>query len=146
MRGLCAYLPQEIFIVDDTLKANIALGEAAHDINLDKISEAIDKSSLNELVESLEQGILTKMGDKGVRLSGGQRQRVAIARAFYNEREILVLDESTSALDTKTEADISDQIDALKGKKTLIIIAHRESTLKRCDRIIRLDSGKFEAV
>lgn len=146
LRGHCAYLPQEIFIVDDTLKANIALGEGVNDVNLEKISEAINRSSLNELVTNLEQGIDTKMGDKGVRLSGGQRQRVAIARAFYNEREILVLDESTSALDTKTESDISDQIDELKGKKTLIIIAHRESTLKRCDKVIRLDKGKLEVV
>ena len=144
LKGLCAYLPQEIFIVDDSLQSNIALGEKIEEIDISRVNSAITRSSLNELVANLEYGLDTSMGDKGIRLSGGQRQRVAIGRAFYNERELLVMDESTSALDIKTEEDITSQIDELKGQKTLIIIAHRESTLKRCDKIIKLDRGKLK--
>jgi ABC-type multidrug transport system fused ATPase/permease subunit len=141
LRSRSAYLPQEIFITDNSLKKNIALGINEEDIDEKKILESIKKSSLESFVESLEEGIETKLGDKGVRLSGGQRQRVAIARSFYHERDLLIMDESTSALDSSTERVITQQIDQLKGSKTIIIIAHRESTLDNCDRVIELQNG-----
>lgn len=145
-----AYIPQEIFLLDDTLKRNIALGELEIDDN--KVLDAISKAQLNSVVEELPEGVDTMLGENGVRLSGGQRQRVALARAFYHERDIIIMDEATSALDNETEKEVIDSIKKLKGQKTLIVIAHRLTTVKHCDVIYKLekgrviDSGTFEEV
>jgi len=104
------------------------------------------QSKLIKVVEQLPQGVETILGENGVRLSGGQRQRVALARAFYHGRDVLVMDEATSALDDQTEQEIVKEIDQLKGKKTMIVIAHRLTTLKHCDRIYKLENGKVVAV
>ncbi len=141
-RSKVAYLPQEIFLIDDSLRANIALGEDIEQINSDRLYESLKKARLIELVDELELGVDTLLGEKGVRLSGGQRQRVALARAFYHNRNVLVMDEATSALDDKTEKEVVSAIKRLKGEKTMIIIAHRLSTVKDCDRIYRLEKGK----
>jgi ATP-binding cassette, subfamily B, bacterial PglK len=138
-----AYLPQEVFLIDDTLAKNVALGVEDGEIDQHKLHDALRVACLNELVEQLPDGIETTLGEGGVRISGGQRQRVAMARAFYNERDVLVLDESTSALDTKTEREIVDEIGRLKGDRTMIVIAHRLTTLQYCDQIYRLDNGKI---
>ena len=98
-----------------------------------------------DLVEQLPSGIETLIGERGVLLSGGQRQRIALARAFYHDRSVLVMDESTSALDQQTEAEIVEEIKRLKGTKTMIVIAHRFSTIEHCDRIYRLENGKIVA-
>ena len=138
-----AYLPQQIFLIDDTLKCNIALGENDENID-DKILElALDQAELMEMVDHLPDGIDTIIGERGVRLSGGQRQRIALARAFYHGRNILVMDESTSALDSETEKEIVDEIQKFKGKKTIIVIAHRYSTIQYCDRIYKLENGSI---
>mgnify|MGYP003971878097 CR=1 FL=1 len=141
-RSQVAYLPQQVFLIDDSLKSNIALGVEDKDINHIKLSEAIKRAQLADLINELPNGVETEIGEQGVRISGGQRQRVSLARAFYHDRNILVLDESTSALDDETEKEIVKEIKSLKGKVTMIIIAHRLSTIEHCDYIFRLDSGK----
>jgi len=138
-----AYLPQQILLIDNTLRKNVALGFGDKEIDDHKVLEALRKSRLEELVDSLPNGIETVLGERGVRLSGGQRQRVALARAFYHERDVLVMDEATSALDNDTESAIVEEIKKLKGEKTMIIIAHRFSTIADCDRIYKLESGKI---
>jgi ATP-binding cassette, subfamily B, bacterial PglK len=138
-----AYLPQQIFLIDSTLKNNIALESNPHDIDNDRLNMAIQKAMLSSLVNELCDGVDTMIGERGMRLSGGQRQRIALARAFYHQRNVLVMDESTSALDNETEEEIVNEIKTLRGSKTLIIIAHRLTTLKYCDRIYKLEDGKI---
>jgi ATP-binding cassette, subfamily B, bacterial PglK len=138
-----AYIPQEVFIIDNTLKHNIALGCKDSEINDINISESLKQSRIDKFINELPKGVNTILGERGVRLSGGQRQRVALARAFYHKRNVLVMDEATSALDNKTEKEIVNEIKHLKGQKTLIVIAHRLSTVAHCDRIYRLEKGKI---
>jgi ABC-type bacteriocin/lantibiotic exporter with double-glycine peptidase domain len=142
-RSHVAYLPQQVFLIDNTLRQNVALGYDKDEIDDLKIHEALRKARLSDLVKQLPRGIDTMLGERGVRLSGGQRQRVALARAFYHERNILVMDESTSALDQETENEIIAEIQQLKGEKTMIVIAHRLTTVQNCDRIYRLDQGRI---
>lgn len=140
-RNQIAYLPQQVFLVDNTLRSNVALGEEESEIDDDRVMTALHQARLSELAEQLPNGVNTVIGERGVRLSGGQRQRVALARAFYHGRSVLVMDEATSALDTETEAEIVAEIQRLKGLKTMVVIAHRLSTVQYCDRIYRLDNG-----
>ena len=137
------YIPQSIFLIDDTVESNIAFGVPDREIDPERIKRSIKAAQLEELIAQLPQGIKTEVGERGVRLSGGQRQRIGIARALYHEREILVLDEATAALDNETERLVSESIRSLAGTKTLIIIAHRLSTVEHCDRIYLLDRGRI---
>jgi ATP-binding cassette, subfamily B, bacterial PglK len=143
LRLQIAYLPQQIFLIDNTLRRNVALGLEDSEIDDEKLVEALNQALLIDLIEQLPQGVNTMVGERGIRLSGGQRQRVALARAFYHGRNILVMDESTSALDNETEREIVSEIQRLKGRKTIIVIAHRVTTLKHCDKIIRLEKGRI---
>lgn len=138
-----AYLPQQIFLMDDTLAKNVALGEREDELDLPRIMKSLEQARLSEFVKQLPEGLHTRLGEKGVRLSGGQRQRIALARVFYYNRNVLIMDESTSALDNETETEIVNEIQALKGKKTMIIIAHRLTTLRHCDWVYRLEKGKI---
>lgn len=140
-QSLVAYIPQSIFLMDDTIEKNIAFGVADNQIDRQKLERAIDSAQLSEIVKQLPDGLQTFVGENGVRLSGGQRQRIGIARALYHEREILVLDEATSALDNETESLISEALQKLSGIKTMIIIAHRLTTVEKCDRIYVMDKG-----
>ncbi len=142
-QNLVGYVPQFIFLIDDTLERNIAFGVPEDLIDSARIQQAIDSAQLSELVDQLPLGLQTMVGERGVLLSGGQRQRVGIARALYHEREILVLDEATAALDQETESLVTDAIRSLSGTKTMIIIAHRLSTLEHCDRLYVLEQGKI---
>ncbi|AFY96800.1 ABC transporter ATP-binding protein [Chamaesiphon minutus] len=137
------YVPQSIFLIDDTLERNIAFGVEDRSIDLQRLHKAIVAAQLEEVVEQLPQGLNTMVGERGVLLSGGQRQRVGIARALYHEREILVFDEATAALDNETEGLVTEAIKSLSGIKTMIIIAHRLSTIEHCDRIYELDRGRL---
>ena len=137
------YVPQSIFLIDDTLERNIAFGVPDREIDPHRLQKAIVAAQLEELVEQLPNGIQTMLGERGVLLSGGQRQRVGIARALYHERDILVFDEATAALDNETEASVTESIRALSGIKTTIVIAHRLSTLVHCDRIYQLERGRL---
>lgn len=141
-QNLIGYIPQSIFLIDDTVERNIAFGVADEEIDRPRLERAIATAQLGELIEQLPQGIKTEVGEQGIRLSGGQRQRIGIARALYHEREILVLDEATAALDNETESLVTESIKSLAGTKTLIIIAHRLSTVEHCDRVYWLDNGR----
>jgi ATP-binding cassette, subfamily B, bacterial PglK len=140
-QNLIGYIPQSIFLIDDTLERNIAFGVADHEIDPLRLERAIRAAQLSEVVANLPDGVKTRVGERGVMLSGGQRQRVGIARALYHEREILVLDEATSALDNETENLVTEAIKSLSGLKTMIIIAHRLTTVEHCDRIYVMDRG-----
>lgn len=142
-QNLVGYIPQSIFLIDDTIASNIAFGVPEHLIDQAKLKQVIALAQLTELVEQLPNGIQTIVGERGIRLSGGQRQRIGIARVLYHEREVLILDEATSALDDETESLISEAIQALSGIKTLIIIAHRLSTVENCDTVYLLDKGRI---
>ena len=139
-----AYLPQDTFLINDSVEKNIALGLVKKDIDTDRISESVKKSQLDDFVEKLPDGIETIISEKGINISGGQKQRIALARAFYFDREILVFDESTSALDDKVESDIIDQIRLLKDEKTIILISHRNSTIKYCNKVYHIDRGSVK--
>jgi len=138
-----AYIPQQIFLIDNTLRCNIALGINDNEIDENILHESLRQAKLTDLVEKLPQGVNTILGERGVRFSGGQRQRVALARAFYHGRNVLIMDEATSALDNAIEKEIVNEIERLKGIKTMIVIAHRLTTLKHCDRIYELRDGKI---
>ncbi len=137
------YVPQSIYLTDDSLKHNVAFGIAVDKIDDLAVNRAIKAAQLDEFVTSLPLGLDTFVGERGVRLSGGQRQRIGIARALYHDPAVLVLDEATSALDTETERGVMQAVTALRGEKTLLIVAHRLSTVKNCDRIYRLEKGKI---
>jgi ABC-type multidrug transport system fused ATPase/permease subunit len=137
------YIPQTIFLMDDSLRRNIAIGIADKEIDEVAIREALKSAQLEEFVTSLPEGLDTVVGERGVRLSGGQRQRIGIARALYHRPSVLVLDEATSSLDTETEHGVMQAVQALQGDKTVIIVAHRLSTVEYCDRLYRLDAGRI---
>ena len=136
------YIPQVIYLQDETIMENVAFGAIPADIDEDKVWHALEQAQLKDFVISLPEGLQTKVGDRGVRLSGGQRQRIGIARALYNNPEILVLDEATAALDNDTEKAVMDAIKSLKGQKTLIIVAHRLSTIEHCDIIYKVENRR----
>tara|TARA_B100001057_G_scaffold499186_1_gene608900 strand:- start:9769 stop:11517 length:1749 start_codon:yes stop_codon:yes gene_type:complete len=137
------YVPQNIFLIDDSIKNNIAFGIEANEIDESKLNNAIEKSQLKSFIDSLEIGYETKVGERGTQISGGQLQRIGIARALYNNPEILILDESTASLDTSTENGIMNSITKLKGDKTILMISHRFSSLKNCDKIYEIKEGKI---
>jgi ABC-type multidrug transport system fused ATPase/permease subunit len=137
------YIPQTIFLMDDSLRRNIAIGIADNEIDEVAIVEALKSAQLEDFVASLPEGLDTVVGERGVRLSGGQRQRIGIARALYHRPSVLVLDEATSSLDTETEHGVMQAVQALQGDKTVIIVAHRLSTVEYCDRLYRLDAGRI---
>jgi len=142
-RAHVAYLPQQTFLIDSPLRNNIALGIEDTKIDEELLKRSIKKARLSELVNQLPRGVDTILGERGIRISGGQRQRVALARAFYYERDVLVMDEATSALDNDTEREIVEEIQLLKGKNTIIVVAHRLTTVQYCDRIYRLENGRI---
>lgn len=136
------YVPQDIFLVDASISANIALGVPPEEIDEGRVRECARMAQVDRFIEDdLPEGYQTRVGERGVRLSGGQKQRIGIARALYHDPEVIVFDEATSALDNVTERHVMDAVGALQGQKTLIMIAHRLSTVKICDRIVVLDKG-----
>ena len=137
------YIPQTIFMIDSTIRKNVAFGFADEDIDDERVWEVLKEAQLDEFVRGLPEGLDTGIGERGIRISGGQRQRIGIARALYEDPEVLVLDEATSALDNDTEAAIMDSINRLHGKKTLVIIAHRLQTIEKCDMVFRVENGKI---
>ncbi len=137
------YIPQSIYLADDTIRRNVAFGIPDSEISEEQVRRALEEAQLLEFVDGLEEGLDTMVGESGVRLSGGQRQRIGIARALYQQPEILVLDEATSALDTETEQAVMEAVERFRGRCTLLMIAHRTSTLENCDQIYRLEDGKL---
>lgn len=140
-RKKIGYIPQDIYLFDGNIAQNVAFDDSFDE---KKVIEVLKKTKLFDFLNKYHQGILTEVGEKGVKLSGGQKQRVAIARALYDDPEILVLDEATSALDNETEAKIMDEIYDVSENKTLIIIAHRLTTIEKCDKIYNLENGEIK--
>ena len=144
--GAIAYVPQDIFLSNGTIRENVSLGYPSHEATDDLVLEALQVAQLDSFVASLPLGLDTPVGDRGARLSGGQRQRLGIARAMFTKPQLLVLDEATSALDGVTEASISESINVLKGRVTLVLIAHRLSTVLNADKLAYLSEGKVISV
>lgn len=138
------YVGQEIFLIDDTIKANIAFGMSDQEINMDSIYKALEAAQLSSFIDDLELGIETKVGERGVQLSGGQKQRIGIARALYHNPSVLIFDEATASLDHETEKQVMNSVYNLKQDKTMIIIAHRISTLEDCDQVYEVKNGKIK--
>ena len=138
-----AHVPQAIFLTDASLAENIAFGKERSEIDMHRLHTAIDRAQLTETIQALPYGVDTQVGERGVRLSGGQRQRIAIARALYREADVIVFDEATSALDSATEARVMEAVAGLDRSLTLIMIAHRLSTLKECDWILEIKEGRI---
>ncbi|MGF1584838.1 MAG: ABC transporter ATP-binding protein [Bacteroidales bacterium] len=137
------YIPQFIFLADNTIRRNIAFGLPDHEIEEEKLQNAIKAAQLDELVNSLPEGIDTIIGERGTRLSGGQRQRIGIARALYNDPRVLIMDEATSALDNITERYVINAIERLKGERTIVMIAHRLTTVEKCDHLYFMQNGQI---
>jgi ABC-type multidrug transport system fused ATPase/permease subunit len=135
------YVPQSVFLFDDSIAKNVSLGRGPDGEKSGRIRDALAAAALLDFVDQLPLGLETQIGERGVRLSGGQRQRLGIARAIYSDPDILILDEATSSLDVETEREVMRAIEALKGLKTMIIVTHRESTIRACDRIYRMEKG-----
>jgi ABC-type multidrug transport system fused ATPase/permease subunit len=136
------YVPQSIFLCDDTLRRNVAFGIPDGRVDEEAVRRALRAAQLEDFVAQLPQGLDTTVGERGMKLSGGQRQRIGIARALYHDPQVLVLDEATSALDTETEKGVMEAVNALHGAKTLIIIAHRLTTVANCDLLYKLENGR----
>jgi ATP-binding cassette subfamily C protein len=139
------YIPQFIYLLDDTIRHNVALGVPDEEIDPDALQRAISAAQLDDMVERLSSGVETYVGERGIRLSGGQRQRIGIARAIYRNPDVLVMDEATSNLDSATERAIVESVNELKGDRTVIMIAHRLTTVQDCDTLFFLKEGRLEA-
>lgn len=139
------YIPQVIYLMDDTIRANIAFGIEEEKIDEAMLWRAVREAQLEDFVKSLPEGLDTMIGDRGVKLSGGQRQRIGIARALYGNPQVLILDEATSALDNDTEKEVMNAIDSLHGTRTLLVIAHRLTTIRKCDKIYEVGNGTVVA-
>lgn len=145
-QSLIGYVPQTPYILPGTLAENVAFGVRKEEIDMEKVMRCCRMAAMDDFLHELPQGIETYIGERGVKLSGGQRQRVAIARALYNDPEVIIFDEATSALDEKNEQAIQNTINTLKERITLIIIAHRLTTVEGCDRVVWLDKGRVRLV
>lgn len=141
-----AHVPQVIFLSDSSIAENIAFGLPREEIDSDRVKVASERAQLLEMIESLPQQFNTPVGERGVKLSGGQRQRIGIARALYKNADVIIFDEATSALDNETERAVMESIQSLDDELTILIIAHRLSTLKKCDRIIELGNGGINRI
>jgi ATP-binding cassette subfamily C protein len=140
------YVPQTFAMIDDTLRRNIAFGFADREIDEQRLGAAVRMAQLDDVVAALPQALDTNMGERGIRLSGGQRQRIAIARALYRNPDVLIFDEATSSLDNQTEAEITRAIEALHHRLTVVVITHRLSTVRSCDRLVFLQGGRITAI
>jgi ABC-type multidrug transport system fused ATPase/permease subunit len=136
-------VPQAIFLADESVAANVAFGIPDDYIDLAAVRKALAEAKLLDFVNRLPQGLETNVGERGVRLSGGERQRLGLARALYGDPSLVILDEATSALDTETEAQVMSEVIGMRGQRTLLVIAHRLSTVQHCDRLYRLEAGRI---
>jgi ATP-binding cassette subfamily B protein len=139
-----AHVPQNIYLIDASIAENIAFGVRKFQIDMVRVAKAAKQAQISEFIESLPEKYQTFAGERGVRFSGGQRQRIGIARAVYKQATVLVLDEATSALDDATEQSVMNAIDALDRDLTVLIIAHRVSSVRRCDSVYRVNNGRIE--
>ncbi len=145
-RSIVGYVPQDIFLIDDTVASNIAFGKTAEEIDMTQVEQAARLAQIHDFICDLPFGYNERVGDRGAKLSGGQRQRIALARALYHSPKILIMDEATSALDNATEEALIQAIDSLSGRLTIVMVAHRLTTLKNCDRLLAMSAGKLTPV
>jgi ATP-binding cassette subfamily B protein len=141
-----AHVPQNIYLTDSSLAENIAFGIPKNDIDMIRVRGAAKQAQISDFIESRPGGYEAKVGERGIQLSGGQRQRIGIARALYKQAQVLVFDEATSALDSQTENEVMKAIENLGPEYTLLIVAHRISTLKICDKVVSLENGSIKAI
>jgi len=141
-----AHVPQTIFLADSTVEENIAFGIPKGQINFDKVRDAAKKAQIAHVIDGLPEGYQTHVGERGVRLSGGQRQRIGIARALYKDADVIIFDEATSALDGETEEAVMEAIEGLSKDLTILVIAHRLSTLKTCTQVVDLENGSIKRI
>ena len=144
-QGNCALVPQDIRLLDASIRDNVAFGCDSEEIDDDQVWAALEAAQFDDVVSAMPYGLFTMIGENGIKLSGGQRQRLSLARAFYRDAKVLVLDEATSALDNKTEHDVMQALDLVGRRCTTIVIAHRLSTVRKCDRIYEIDDGRIKA-
>lgn len=137
-------MPQALFITDDTFAANIAFGISPESIDMNRVAQVASLAKIDDFINSTNLGYATVLGERGVSISGGQRQRIGIARALYKHAEILIFDEATSALDQSTEEDIMSSLRNLDKELTIIIVTHKLSLIKYCDRAIKISNGQIE--
>jgi len=140
------YVPQTHYILDDTLRRNVALGLDPAEIDDDRVQAVLRIAQLDRLLARLPEGLDTVVGERGATMSGGERQRLCVARALYHDPEVLIFDEATASLDDRTERELADEIERLRGEKTLIVVAHRPQAMRRCDRLVLLEAGSVVAV
>jgi ATP-binding cassette subfamily B protein len=140
-----AHVPQNIYLADTTFAENIAFGIPSKDIDFSRVKQAARQAQIAEFIESRPEAYNAHVGERGIRLSGGQRQRIGIARALYKKACVLVFDEATSALDNTTEKSVMDSIDELSSELTILLIAHRLTTVRSCDTIVELENGQVVA-
>ena len=145
-RAAIAHVPQSIYLSDSSIAENIAFGVPRHEIDMTRVKQAASKAHISSFIESSPEGYDSFVGERGIRLSGGQRQRIGIARALYKRSKVLVFDEATSALDTDTEAEVIESIEALNKDLTVVMSAHRLSTIARCDRVVDLSHGSVKRI
>jgi len=143
--GSIAYVPQDVMISNGTIKENVALGYPEAEVIDEDVWKALEAAQLSEFIKTLPNGLNTQTGDRGTRLSGGQRQRLGIARAMFTRPLLLILDEATSSLDGETEANITDSVQKMRGEVTVVMIAHRLSTVRHADLVVYMESGKVVA-
>jgi ATP-binding cassette subfamily B protein len=141
-----AHVPQSIYLADASIAENIAFGVPPGSVDLERVKRAAEQAQISSFIESSSQGYQAQVGERGIRLSGGQRQRIGIARALYKRASVLVFDEATSALDNATEQAVMESIEKLDRSLTVVMIAHRLTTVRRCDRVIQLESGRIVAL
>jgi ABC-type multidrug transport system fused ATPase/permease subunit len=144
--GAIAYVPQDVMVSNSSIRENVGLGYSNEEINDNLVLQALKIAHLDKFIQTLPEGLQTNVGDRGTKLSGGQRQRLGIARAVFTKPKLLVLDEATSSLDGQSESDISDSINDMRGEITVILIAHRLSTVKNADKVVYLEGGKIVSV
>ena len=143
VKNYFGYVPQDIFLIDDTIRQNIAFGELEKDIDDVLVLDCLLKSGLKEFVDSSPNKLNTMVGEKGIKISGGERQRLGIARALYKQPKILIMDEATSSLDQNTEKKVINSLKKIKENHTIVMIAHRLSTLENCDKVYLIENGKI---
>ena len=141
----CALVPQDIRLLDTSVRENIAFGQSGDDIDDDQVWNALAAAQFDDVVSQMPYGLYTMIGENGVKLSGGQRQRISLARAFYRKASVLILDEATSALDNKTEHEVMQALDIIGRRCTTIVIAHRLSTVRKCDQVFEVSDGRIKA-
>ena len=139
-------MPQSIYLADSSIAENIAFGVPRHEIDLERVKQAASQAQIAGFIEASPEGYDSFVGERGIRLSGGQRQRIGIARALYKNAQVLVLDEATSALDNATEDAVMESVECLSKNLTIVIIAHRLTTIRSCDRLISISDGKLLSI